>query len=205
MTKKSGSDNIRYLAYASIFSIAQRKQSIDGDEMFLGIFMYTKEKKFFELFWKFLGLHETTHIQKYITEFYDIANELQPSITIKNLSLSSNLHMKLAELEQYNDAKNNFLVLLYIAIDQLSTQLAHYLQQHDTDVITIKNKLQMLMHNPVVQQIGIVAFFGMIGKLISQLNLSLNDISMFQFETKESIDTILNAMDHDFPEGGEDL
>ncbi len=58
----------------------------------------------------------------------------------------------------------------------------------------------MLMQNPVVQQIGVVAFFGMIGKLISQLNLSLNDISMFQFETKESIDTILDAMDHDFPE-----
>lgn len=56
------------------------------------------------------------------------------------------------------------------------------------------------MQNPVVQQVGVVAFFGMIGKLISQLNLSLNDISMFQFETKESIDTILNAMDHDFPE-----
>lgn len=200
MSKKSGSDNIRYLAYASIFSIAQRKESIDGDEMFLGIFMYTKEKKFFELFRKFLGLHDTMHIQKYITEFYDIANDLQASINLKNLSLSSDLRNRLSGLEQYNDAKNNFLVLLYIAIDQLSTQLAHYLQQHDTDVGTIKNKLFMLMQNPVVQQIGIVAFFGMIGKLISQLNLSLNDISMFQFETKESIDTILDAMDHDFPE-----
>lgn len=62
----------------------------------------------------------------------------------------------------------------------------------------------MLMQNPVVQQVGVVAFFGMIGKLISQLNLSLNDISMFQFETKESIDTILDAMDHDFPDDGGD-
>ncbi len=48
MTKKSGADNIRYFAYASIFSMSQHKESIDGDEMFLGIFMYTKEKKFFE-------------------------------------------------------------------------------------------------------------------------------------------------------------
>ena len=205
MTKKSGSDNIRYLAYASIFSISQRKKSIDGDEMFLGIFMYTKEKKFFELFWKFLGLHDTMHIQKYITEFYNIGNELQPSIILQNLSLSSDLHKRLDGLEQYNDVKNNFLVLLYIAIDQLSSQLAHYLQQHDTDVSAIKNKLWMLMQNPVVQQVGVVAFFGMIGKLITQLNLSLNDISMFQFETKESIDTILDAMDHDFPEDGEDV
>lgn len=61
------------------------------------------------------------------------------------------------------------------------------------------------MQNPVVKQIGIIAFFGMIGKLISELNLSLNDISMFQFETKESIDTILNAMDHDFPADDLDL
>lgn len=200
MPRKNQSDNIRYLAYASIFSLAQHKKSIDGDEMFLGIFMYTKEKKFFELFRKFLGLHDTMHIQKYITEFYNISNDLEPTIQLKSLSLNSDFNKRLQGLEQYNDQKNNFLVLLYIAIDELSTQLAHYLQQHDTDAATIKNKLRMLMQNPVVQQVGVVAFFGMIGKLISQLNLSLNDISMFQFETKESIDTILNAMDHDFPE-----
>lgn len=204
MPKKNQSENIRYLAYASIFSIAQQKKSIDGDEMFLGIFMYTKEKKFFELFRKFLGLTDTLHIQKYITEFYNLGNDLQPQIQLQSLSLSSHLHKGLEGLEQYNDAKNNFLVLLYIAIDQLSTQLAHYLSQHDTDIQTIKNKLWMLMQNPVVQQVGVVAFFGMIGKLISQLNLSLNDISMFQFETKESIDSILNAMDHDFPENDND-
>lgn len=202
MAKKNQSDNIRYLAYASIFSVAQQKKSIDGDEMFLGIFMYTKEKKFFELFWKFLGLHETVHIQKYITDYYNVANDLEPQIQLQNLALNANLHNRLDALEQYNDVKNNFLVLLYIAIDQLSTQLAHYLQQHDTDLEIIRNKLMMLMQNPVVKQVGVVAFFGMIGKLISQLNLSLNDISMFQFETKESIDTILNAMDHDFPEEG---
>lgn len=183
--------------------MSQHKKSIDGDEIFLGVFMYTKEKKFFELFRKFLGLHDTLHIQKYITEFYNVANDLEPTIQLQSLSLSSDLHKRLEWLEQYNDAKNNFLVLLYIAIDQLSTQLAHYLQQHDTDLGTIKNKLRMLMQNPVVQQVGVVAFFGMIGKLISQLNLSLNDISMFQFETKESIDTILDAMDHDFPEDGD--
>ncbi|MBP6911205.1 hypothetical protein KBC03_06540 [Patescibacteria group bacterium] len=93
--KNQSSDNIRYLAYASIFSISQRKKSIDGDEIFLGIFMYTKEKKFFELFRKFLGLHETTHIQKYITEFYNVANDLQPTIQLQSLSLSSDLHKRL--------------------------------------------------------------------------------------------------------------
>lgn len=200
MAKKNQSDNIRYLAYASIFSMTKQKKSIDGDEMFLGIFMYTKEKKFFELFWKFLGLHDTVHIQTYITDYYNLGNDLEPQIQLQNLSLNSNLHNRLDSLEQYNDAKNNFLVLLYIAIDQLSTQLAHYLQEHDTDLETIKTKLMMLMQNPVVKQVGVVAFFGMIGKLISQLNLSLNDISMFQFETKESMDTILNAMEHDFPD-----
>gem|GEM_PF-5090482 len=95
MPKKNQSDNIRYLAYASIFSMSQKKKSIDGDEMFLGIFMYTKEKKFFELFRKFLGLHDTMHIQKYITEFYNIANELQPTIQLQNLTLSSDLHKRL--------------------------------------------------------------------------------------------------------------
>lgn len=92
MSKKNPSDNIRYLAYASIFSLSQQKNSIDSDEMFLGIFMYTKEKKFFELFRKFLGLHDTQHIQKYITEFYNVANDLQPQIQLQNLSLNSDLH-----------------------------------------------------------------------------------------------------------------
>ena len=127
MTKKNSSDNIRYLAYATIFSISQHKESIDGDEMFLGVFMYTKEKKFFELFWKFLGLHDTAHIQKYIADFYNLGNELNSGLILHNLSLSTNLHQKLETLEQYNDAKNNFLVLLYIAIDQLSSPLAQYL------------------------------------------------------------------------------
>lgn len=92
MPKKNQSDNIRYLAYASIFSMAQHKKIIDGDEMFLGIFMYTKEKKFFELFRKFLGFTDTLHIQKYITEFYNLGNELQPQIHLQSLSLSSHLH-----------------------------------------------------------------------------------------------------------------
>ncbi len=91
----SSADNIRYIAYASIFSMAQHKESIDGDEMFLGIFMYTKEKKFFELFWKFLGLHDTQHIQKYISEFYQVGNDLQPQIQLQSLSLSSGLHKRL--------------------------------------------------------------------------------------------------------------
>jgi ATP-dependent Clp protease ATP-binding subunit ClpC len=38
---------------------------------------------------------------------------------------------------------------------------------------------------------------------MKRLNLSLNDISMMQFETKESIDSLLGAMDHDFLDGEE--
>lgn len=38
---------------------------------------------------------------------------------------------------------------------------------------------------------------------MKKLNLSLNDISMMQFETKESIDSLLDAMDHDFMEEGD--
>ena len=35
---------------------------------------------------------------------------------------------------------------------------------------------------------------------MKRLHLSLNDISMMQFETRESIDSLLDAMDHDFPD-----
>ena len=112
MAKKKADqfDHIRYLAYASIFSIAQRKQSIDADEMFLGIFMYTKEKKFFELFRKFLGLHDTTHIQKYITDVYTIPNDSWGTTLTQNLSLNTHLTQGMQMLEQHHDAKNNFLV-----------------------------------------------------------------------------------------------
>jgi hypothetical protein len=56
---------------------------------------------------------------------------------------------------------------------------------------TIKNKLHMLVNNEVISDMGVVAFFALITKLMKKLHLSLNDISMMQFETKESIDSLL--------------
>lgn len=60
------------------------------------------------------------------------------------------------------------------------------------DLKLLETKLSMLLNNPVVGEVGIVAFFDIIAKLVKDLHLSLNDISMMQFETKESIDALLD-------------
>jgi ATP-dependent Clp protease ATP-binding subunit ClpC len=88
-------------------------------------------------------------------------------------------------------------------LDHLSGQIVQFLDDHNIDLKTVKNKLDMLLHNPVVSDMGVVAFFGLITKLMKKMHLSLNDISMMQFKTKDSIDSLLNSMDHDFPEEGD--
>ncbi len=197
-------DNIRCLAYASIMSIAIKKQHIDADEIFLWTYLYTKEKQFFEVFWKFLGFHDTTDLQEYIDMAYNLQkNQLKWNVTA-TLQIQADLHPALEWLWHDKNIKKSFVALLYISLEHLSLPFVQYLETHNVDMNTIKNKLHMLVNNEVISDMGVVAFFALITKLMKKLHLSLNDISMMQFETKESIDSLLGAMDHDFFDGAEE-
>lgn len=184
-------------------SVAVEKAHIDADEIFLGIYLYTKEKHFFEVFWKFLGSHDVSDIQEYIDTVYNLKKDSLKGDFSATLQMQPDMHVALQDLRHNHDTKQTFIALLYISLDHLSVPFATYLDSHNIDMESVKNKLHMLLHNPVVRDMGVVAFFGLINKLMKKLNLSLNDISMMQFETKESIDSLLNAMDHDFMEEGD--
>jgi ATP-dependent Clp protease ATP-binding subunit ClpC len=200
-----GHDNIRCLAYASIMSIAVKKQHIDADEIFLWTFLYTKEKQFFEVFWKFLWFHDTSDLQEFIDMTYNLQrNQLKWTVTA-TLQIQADLHPALEWLWQDKNIKKSFVALLYISLGHLSLPFVKYLETHNVDMNTIKNKLHMLVNNEVISDMGVVAFFALITKLMKKLHLSLNDISMMQFETKESIDSLLWAMDHDFFDGAEEV
>ncbi len=185
-------------------SVALNKQHIDADEIFLGTFLYTKEKQFFEVFWKFLGCHDTGEIQEFIDMTYGLDKGTLKGNFAATLQIQTDLHPALQDLRHSKTIKQSFVALLYISLEHLSLPFTQYLDTHNIDLEMVKNKLHMLINNPVVSDMGLVAFFALITKLMKRLNLSLNDISMMQFETKESIDNLLNTMDHDFIEGGDD-
>ena len=196
-------ENLRCLAYASLMSIALKKEHIDADEIFLGTFMFTKEKQFFEVFWKFLWCHDTWDLQEFIDMTYNLQKNALKGTVSATLQIQTDLHPALQGLRQDKTIKQSFVALLYISLEHLSLPLVQYLEQHNIDLETVKNKLDMLVHNAVISDMGVVAFFALITKLMKRLNLSLNDISMMQFETKESIDSLLSSMDHDFLDGEE--
>ena len=237
-------DHIRCLAYASLLSISAEKQQITADELFLWGYLYTKEKSFFDLFWKYLGCANPEIFQIYINEIYNVEKTALEWNISANLIIDANIHLALeamiaktaikemegeilaSDLEDEKktrkttisskgnkipsgkkslqlENKQAFIALLYISLDYLSVWFTQYLDDHNMEVKVLKNKLSMLLHNPVVSDIGIVAFFGIISKLVKELHLSLNDISMMQFETKESIDALLNSMNPSFPDDNE--
>lgn len=198
-------ENIRCLAYASIMSVAVKKPHIDADEIFLGAYLYTKEKQFFDVFWKFLGCHDVGDIQEYIDTVYNLKKDSLKGDFAATLQMQPDMHVALQDLRHNKDTKQTFIALLYISLDHLSVPFATYLDSHNIDMESVKNKLHMLLHNPVVSDMWVVAFFGLINKLMKRLHLSLNDISMMQFETKESIDSLLDAMDHDFMDEGSEV
>lgn len=193
-----GHENIRCLAYASLMSIAQKKEHIDADEMFLGTFLYTKEKQFFDVFWKFLWCHDTSDVQEYIDTTYNLQKNWLKGTVSATLQIQADLHPALQWLRHDKTIKQSFVALLYISLDHLSLPFVQYLEQHNIELENVKGKLDMLMNNPVISDMWVIAFFGLITKLMKRLNLSLNDISMMQFETKESIDNLLSSMNQDF-------
>jgi hypothetical protein len=95
-----GLENIRCLAYASLLTASIKKTHIDADEIFLGTFMYTKEKQFFEIFWKFLGVHETSEIFEYIESIYAIKQDVIKGTFTMQLSINSDVHTALSALQE---------------------------------------------------------------------------------------------------------
>lgn len=199
-------EHIRCLAYASLMSASMKKIYIDADEIFLGTFLYTKEKQFFEVFRKFLWCHDLTDIQEYINDHYRISQDELQSQYVATLQIKEPLSGALHVLHHNNkDIKQTFVSLLYISLEHLSSGFVSYLEQHNIDREVVKNKLNMLLHNPIVHDMGVVAFFAFINKIMKKLHLSLNDISMMQFDTKDSIDSLLDAMEQDFLDEGSDM
>lgn len=251
MTKKNKedwSDHIRCLAYASLLSVSADKTIIHADELFLWWYLYSKEKQFYDLFWKYLWSTDPEIFQKYIDTTYNIEKTALQWAISANLQVDAAMHTALEQAlaptvventtEETSEtvggkmqkttargrktivqsspegdisswgsipktAKQAFVALLYISLEHLSAWFAQYLEDNNMDIKTIKSKLSMLLHNPVLDDIGIVAFFGIIAKLVKELHLSLNDISMMQFETKESIDALLDGMNPSFPDDDE--
>ncbi len=87
-----GLQNIRCLAYASLLSAAAKKTHIDADEIFLGTFLYTKEKQFFEVFWKFLGVHEVADIHEYIEAIYNFSENTPKGTFTMQMTLHQDMH-----------------------------------------------------------------------------------------------------------------
>lgn len=98
-------------------------------------------------------------------------------------------------LKDYQDTNLGFIALLYISLSHLSVPFAGYLSEHGIKLETLKEKLSFLVNQGIITEVAIVAFLEIIAKLVKRLHLSLNDISMMQFETKESISALLDDMD----------
>lgn len=68
--KEEPSDTLRCFAYATLMSVAAEKGVIDGDELFLGIYLFLKEKEFSPLLRKYVGINDTSVLQTYVDTVY---------------------------------------------------------------------------------------------------------------------------------------
>ena len=101
---EEGFDHIRCLAYASLLSVSVRKEKITADELFLSGFLYTKENRFHDLFWKFLGLSSPEILQEFLDQHYDLTKTALEGATSSILKVDAPIQMSLDTLVDQQQA-----------------------------------------------------------------------------------------------------
>jgi hypothetical protein len=81
---------------------------------------------------------------------YNLQKNTLKGTVSATLHIQTELHPALQGLRQDKTIKQSFVALLYISLEHLSLPLVQYLEQHNIDLETVKNKLDMLVHNAVI-------------------------------------------------------
>lgn len=184
------------IIFANQIALTLGKKSLSAEILFLASYLFTQQHEGFHIFRKMLGITKNEIIDDYIKKNINFPAKYTEKTTSKPLQ------KKLEDEEKAE--KKDFFYIVWRAVEHLSGDLKKHFIANNIDVNALQNKSRILTTNPGIKQMGIVAFIGLISKLIKAMNLDPNSISMAHFEPKEHIDQLLNSLDHDIADKGDE-
>lgn len=189
------------LKYANAFAIAQKKKTISGDELFLGIYNYLKQNDNFILLCSIIWLKDREAIENYFEQKYKKQTaHNQKTIINKKLWLNKKIRSMVQETTNDSGKQLDILILFYISFFDLSSQFEKHLYDHNIDRETIAKNCQNLIKNKAIYDMGLFAFLEILSKLLSKFNLHPENISIMKINDINNVDDmkmLLDAVEND--------
>lgn len=190
--------------------IHENDTSIQADTVFWSVYKCIKDKKYTQLFWRFLGIHSYIRMGKLYKK--QIASQLkrtQPQTTHVSQqeadrivqTLANNLRTSLQELHDHGISKISMMSLFYIAIKHLSPKLQKQLQAIDIDIQKLERNVNIVISNDSLTSMGIFAFLKAFRKILTDLHLHVKDIDMVHMSDtdQKSIEELSEYLDSQVP------
>jgi ATP-dependent Clp protease ATP-binding subunit ClpC len=181
MTSKSfifTKDYLDSIAQAGLFTYQADQQVIQADDVVMWVYMYSKNYIFFNLFWSFLWCKNPELLQEYINLTFKTIKKVPVRARMK-FQLTWLFKDKFQYYRKQGVSKVNFLTLLLIALEGISPQLVHFLQQHNVEVAYMKEKLKKILEMTYKADLSPIDFFKMLDNMVKQLGLDVNQVDMF--------------------------
>ncbi|HMT01199.1 MAG TPA: ATP-dependent Clp protease ATP-binding subunit [Candidatus Absconditabacterales bacterium] len=184
------------IIFANQIAVTLGKKSLSAEILLLASYLFTQQYEGFHIFRKMLGITKNEIIDTYIKKNINFPENY------KEKTKEKPLQKKLEN--EVSPEKRDFFYIINRSVEHLSGDLKKHLIANNIDVNSLQTKSRILTTNQAIKQMGIVAFISLISKLIKAMNLDPNSISMAHFEPKEHIDQLLNSLDHDIADKGDE-
>ena len=186
-------DYLDCIAQAGLFTFQHNEQQIQADDVFLGIWKYTKKEGFGDVLWKLLWIVEgSIFIKEFISSHYT-HQETLPSQGKHTFHLDPFFQEYFEAYSKKWIEKLHFLILLIACLDNLSPDIISFLTTKNIQVEMLKERLEKVIWT--LEKIDMTPndFFKMVDTMVSSLWLDLEQMEMFfDVDNVEMMDSLMN-------------
>lgn len=166
------------IAQASLYTYQRDERVMDANDVLFGAWHFTQRQEFKNLFWKFLGVKNTKHIQEAITFMYPEIKKIPQHSRLK-FQLDARFQERFLALKKKWVKKFSFLALVYVSLGALSEDLEIYLKEAKVDVHMMKKKLEKIIFMLDTIDLSPLDFFTMLSQMMKTMWLNIEQMDMF--------------------------
>ncbi len=171
------------MKYASLIAKSSNKRLITPDTMFLGIYAYIQTTNYFDIFCNIFWLDDITIIDEILYDYedalyqYDYEDLINHEVLKFNSKLSFDINRKNTQKQ-----KLDIFALFKTSFDNMSSSLKDDLIDDGLDHEKLIQTFEILSKNTVILDGWLFAFMDLIAKIISELNLDINNIKIMDIK-----------------------
>ncbi len=190
-------ESVTSLLYANNFSLQKKQKTINWDNLFIWIYFYIQESKYFELFLTLLSI-ENTDIEKAISSKINKKTKIIKEKNNNYLSFPKKIQTQIKEYVNNNDRKITIIDLLGIALNNLSSTFKKQLTDNNIDIKKLVKNCKKITKNPIIIEQWLFAFLDILNRIFNKLHLSPKNIEIMDIKTFNDmwqIDMLLDEVD----------